>query len=145
MTAFNGRWKMVDHSSNLEAYHNQIKTPDAYKEKLRTIIKASMTDPEAYVEDLKVDQANKTVSRTVYINGEKTREVLIAIGSEKEITGADGRTYKGTLNFEGNTKLRFHQKGSDFEAEQVFELKGDVLELTLTSGSVVATQTYNRG
>jgi len=135
---------MVDHK-NLQAYHDQIKTSEEYKEKLRTIIKGSMADAEAYIEELKVDVPGKTVYRTVYINGEKTREAKIPIGVATDITGADGRTYKGLLNFEGETKFNFHQKGTDFEANQVFELKGDTLEVILTSGSVVGTQTYKRG
>lgn len=56
-----------------------------------------MTDQEVYIEELKVDLPGKTIFRTVYFKGEKTREAKIPIGVETEITGADGRTYKVKL------------------------------------------------
>lgn len=69
-------------------------TPEEHKEKLRTIIKASMADPESYIEEFKVDVPGKTVYRTLYINGVKTREVKLPIGVETDLPGADGRPYK---------------------------------------------------
>lgn len=56
-----------------------------------------MADPDAYIEEFKVDLPGKVVYRTVYINGEKTREAKIPIGVETEIIGADGRPYKVKL------------------------------------------------
>jgi len=143
MAGFNGKWRLVTHS-NLEAFHTQIKTPEDHKERLREIVKSSKTNPDAYVEDLKVDLPGKTLFRSQYSNGEKFRESKIPIGVETDATGPDGRPYKGTLTFDGDTKFKVHQKGADFEADLLYELKGDSFELTLTSGSVTAKESYNR-
>lgn len=69
-------------------------SPEAYKEKLREIIKSSKTNPDAYVEDFKVDLPGKTIFRAAYVNGEKKREAQIPIGVETDVTGPDGRPYK---------------------------------------------------
>ena len=143
MAGFTGRWRFVAHS-NLEAYHNQIKTSEAHKEKLREIVKSSKTNPDAYMEDFKVDLPGKILHREQYINGEKFREAKIPLGVENDVTTPDGRPYKATVNFDGDTKIRVHQKGDDFEADLLYELKGDTIELTFTSGSVVGRETYNR-
>lgn len=143
MAGFNGRWRFASHS-NLEAFHTQIKTPEAHRETLRGLVKSLETNPDAYGEEFKVDLPGKTLFRTQYINGEKFREITFPIGVETDETDPDGRPYKGTLTFDGDKKFTVHQKGADFEADLIYELKGDTIELTLSSGSVTGKETYNR-
>jgi hypothetical protein len=144
MAAFNGKWQLV-HVENLEAYHNAIHTPEAYKDQLRKVAEGVKSNPNAYVEELTVDKAAGTVHRVVYILGEKKKDSgSLALDKELDHTAADGRQVKGTIKLETDNKIVMHEKGADFEATVTFTVSGDDLTLTNSSGSTTATLKYKR-
>jgi len=144
MAAFNGKWQLV-HVDGLEAYHNAIHTPDAYKDQLRKVAEGVKTNPNAYVEELTVDKAAGKVHRVVYILGEKKKDSgALDIAKETEHTAADGRTVKGKITLAGDNKLVLNEKGADFEATVTFVVSGNELTVTNSSGSTIATLKYKR-
>jgi len=129
----------------LEAYHNAIHTPEAYKDQLRKVAEGVKTNPNAYMEELTVDKAAGTVHRVVYILGEKKKDSgPLPLGKDTEHPAADGRTVKGKITLESDNKIVIHEKGSDFEATVTITVTGDELIMTNTSGSVTATLKYKR-
>jgi hypothetical protein len=144
MAAFNGKWQLAS-VENLEAYHNAIHTPEAYREQLRKVAEGVKTNPSAYVEELTVDEAAGTVQRVVYILGEKKKDSgALALGKELEQPAADGRPAKGTIALAAADKIVLQLKGADFEATTTFVVSGDELTVTNSSGSTAATLKYKR-
>jgi len=144
MAAFNGKWQLV-HVEGLEAYHNAIHTPDAYKDQLRKVAEGVKTNPSAYVEELTVDKAAGTVHRVVYILGEKKKDSgALPIGVDTDHPAADGRPVKAKINLVGDNKIVIEEKGADFEATITFTVSGDDLTVTNASGATTATLKYKR-
>jgi len=144
MAAFNGKWQLTS-VENLEAYHNAIRTPEAYKDQLRKVAEGVKTNPNAYVEELTVDKAAGKVHRVVYILGEKKKDSgPLDIGKETEHQAADGRTVKGKIALASDNKIVLNEKGADFEATATFVVSGNELTVTNSSGSTTATLKYKR-
>jgi len=70
-------------------------TTEEYKAKLRALGEAVKADPKAYIEEFTVDTAAKTVTRVVYVNGEKKKDSgVMATGVEHDHQAGDGRPAK---------------------------------------------------
>jgi len=69
---------------------HSTESPEEYKAKLRAIAEAVKTNPKAYIEEITVDTAAKTVHRIVYINGELKRDSgVLPVGVEVDHPAAD--------------------------------------------------------
>jgi len=144
MAAFNGRWNLC-HAENLIAFHEAIKTPDAYKEILQRIAEGVKADPTAYVEELKVDKAAGKVQRAVYILGDLKRDSgLVDLGKETEHPSADGRMIKGKITLENDNTIVMHEKCADFDATFTLTVSGDELTVKQSAGGVNAQTKYKR-
>jgi len=70
-------------------------SPEEYKTKLRTLGQAVKADSNAYVEEITVDTAAKTIQRVVYVNGEQKKDSgVVSTGVEVDHPSGDGRPAK---------------------------------------------------
>jgi len=143
MTAISGKWKLVN-TSNLEEYHNVIKTSEEYKERLRKLAAARKTNPDCYVEEFQIDTAGGTISRKVFVENEKKREVNYKFGGVNDGTSEDGRPLKLTFGHEGDNKVTFREEGSGFVIDGVIEKTGNELKLSLSSQGVTSVASYTK-
>jgi len=143
MTAINGKWKLVS-TSNLEEYHNAIKSTDEYKDRLRKLAAARKTNPDIYVEEFQIDTAGGTIRRTVFVDNEKKREVNYKFGIVNDGTSEDGRPLKLTFGVEGDNKVTLHEEGSGFVIDGFIEAKGGDLTLSLSSQGVTSVAIYKK-
>ena len=67
---------------------------EALKAQLKDLGATIKAKPDAYVEELKYDKGANKFSRTIYINGEKKKEVDAPIGTEVDGQTPDGRACK---------------------------------------------------
>jgi hypothetical protein len=141
MTALNGKWKLVS-TSNLEEYHNAIKTPEEYKDRLRKIAAARKTNPDVYWEEFQVDAGS--FRRTVYVDNQKKREVNYKFGIVNDGTSEDGRPLKISFTVVGDNKITIHEEGNGFVIEGSAEAKGNELTITLSSQGVTSTEVYTK-
>jgi hypothetical protein len=61
---------------------------------LKAIVAEIKADPNAYVEEIFVDQGAGVVRRTLWLKGEKKRENEVQFGKEQEAKTLDGRAIK---------------------------------------------------
>jgi len=141
---FTAKWQLVS-VENAEAFYKQIKTPQAFIDKLKVLHAELKTNPNTYVEDITIDKAGGTAHRVVHIRGEKQIDSgPVKLNEEFDHETADGRHTKAKVTLEGDTTLIFHEKGADFEASAKLVLHGDELIVTLKSGDVVSTEKYKK-
>jgi len=143
MTALNGKWRLVS-TSNLEEYHTAIKTSDEYKDRLRKLAAARKTNPDIYEEVFQIDPAAGTISRTVFVDKEKKREVNYKFGIVNDGTSEDGRPLKLTFGLVGDNKVTLHEEGNGFVIEGFIEAIGNDLTLSLSSQGVTSVATYKK-
>jgi len=142
MSQFNGRWSLSAVDQAL-AFYQQINSPDEYKAKLTKLAEAVKNDPSVYVEELTVEAS--TVHRKVFINGEKTKDNgPQPIGKEVDAKLGDGRPSKTKLVKESDTKIVRTEVTDSFTITTTFEVKGDELVVTMSSGGVTTTEKYKR-
>jgi len=144
MSGFNGKWTLKA-VNNAAAYFDAIASPEEYKTKLRAIAEAVKSDPLAYIEEITVDSAAKTLQRVVYINGEKKKDSgVVQTGVEVDHPAADGRPAKVKITFDSDTKITRTENGDGFSTVTVFETSGDTLTATSTGAGQTSTMTYQR-
>lgn len=144
MSAFNGKWRFVRTDENCEKFNAAVKAAPEYTSLLEQLAAGLPSNPNIYVEELKVDKAAGTVQRIVYINGKAEKDA----GPVKFDTEVDGMTYgkpaKLKVTLESDTKLKRTEVGSDFTATVTLEVNGDELTLTSVSGGVTSVDKYAR-
>jgi hypothetical protein len=144
MSGFNGKWTLKN-VNNAAAYFDAINSPEEYKTKLRAIAEAVKTDANAYIEEITVDTAAKTIHRVVYINGEKKKDSgVVPTGAEIDHPAADGRSAKVKITFDSDTKITRTENGDGFSTTTVFEISGNTLTATSTGGGQTSVMTYQR-
>ena len=145
MTALNGKWQMTS-VENLEAYLNATHSPEEFKKKMLALPTELSTNPNTWVQEIRIDTTNNTAQLIVFIKGEQKYDSgVVTIGKEFEKTGVDGRNAKIKIDIESDTKITLKKKGTDFESLATFTLTGtNELTSTLTSGGVTSTETYKR-
>ena len=142
--ALTGKWSLFE-AKNGEAYFTAIKSPDEYKEKLRKVNEAAKADPNAYIEELKVNKAAGTIQRCVYFQGEKRKDSgEVKLGSELDGHAGDGRPAKVKLSLDSDTKLTRTENGDGFSTVTTFEVAGDVLTLTAVGNGVTFVSKLKR-
>ena len=143
MSGFNGKWKSVA-SENVEAFFNAVNAPEDLKDKLRALAAEHATNPDIYIEELKVDTGAGTVQRIVHVKG----EVMIDTGAVKFGVEHDDKAYgkpaKVVITLESPNKIVKKEHGADFSSTHVLEVSGNQFTITMTCGSVVAKETYAR-
>jgi len=144
MTQLNGKWRLVS-SDNSDAFFEAVKPSEEFKKMLSLVdaeIKAK--NPDAYIEEFHVDIAANTVHRNVYIKGEKKKDSGdIPLGAELE-GRCHGKPAKKTVTMVSDCKIVRQEKGADFSSTSTVEVNGSEMTLTLQSGSVTATEKYER-
>jgi len=141
-SAFNGRWALVA-SEGAVAYFTSINTPEEYKQKLLQLGEAVKKDSNAYVEELTVSAT--TFHRQAFVNGEKKKDSGdVAFGTEHDAKIGDGRPAKIKVVLETPTKISRTEKGDGFNTTSTFEVHGDELTVTMSSGSATAIEKFKR-
>jgi len=141
-SSFNGRWGLVT-SEGAVAYFTSINTPEEYKQKLLALGEAVKKDSNAYVEELRVDAT--TFHRQAFVNGEKKKDSGdVAFGAEHDAKIGDGRPAKIRVVLESPTKISRTEKGDGFNTTSTFEVNGDDLTVTMSSGSATAIEKFKR-
>ena len=125
------------------AFWEAINSPDDYKTKLRQLAEAIKTNPDTYIEELKVD--GNTLQRQAFVNGEKKRDIKDApLNAEVDHHLDDGRPAKVKVVKESDNKIVRTQVAADATITSTFEVQGDTLTLTQTNGSVTLTQKFKK-
>jgi hypothetical protein len=139
---FNGRWSLVA-SEGLATYFDSINTPEEHKEKIRQLGEAVKKDHNVYVEELKVDVT--TFHRQAFVHGEKKKDSGdVAFDTEHDAKLGDGRPAKIRVTLESPTKIKRTEKGDGFNTTSTFEVSGDDLTVTLSSGTATAVEKFKR-
>jgi len=144
MAVIKGKWKLIS-TSNMEAFHDAIKTPSEFKAKALAMAAAAEKDPTNHLEQLDIDVSEGgKIARSILVNGNKVWGMEYKLGVEQESTGPDGRPAKGSNHLVSDNKITFESKGSDFEVTGSMEADGDALTLTLIGNGVTAYQKFTR-
>ena len=128
---------------NAAEFFDSIKSPDAYKATLRQVIEAIKKDPNTYIEELKID-GDKLQRRSI-IAGQTSRDVKdVPFNTDIDDKIDDGRPGKIKFVKDGDNKIIRTQIVDGQTITSTFEVKGDVLTLKQTNGSVSTTQVYKK-
>jgi len=139
---FDGRWSLAAVDGAV-AFYDSINSPEDHKTMLRKLAEAVKKDSSVYVEELKVE--GDTFHRQAYVNGEKKKDSGPApLNTEVSAKIADGRPAKIKIVKESESKLVRTEVGDGFKITSTFEVKGDELTLTMSSGSVTTSEKYKR-
>jgi len=142
MAAFNGRWSLAG-SENAAAFYDAIKSPEEHKAKLRKLGEAVKADPSVYVEEIKIDAT--TLHRVAIVNGEKKKDSgPQPLNTEISTQIGDGRPSKSKVVKESDTKLVRTDVLDGFNISTVFEVHGDDLTVTQSSGGVSTVEKFKR-
>jgi len=139
---FNGRWSLsaVEQAA---AFYDAINSPEEYKAKLRRLTDAVKEDASVYVEELRVE--DNTFQRQYFIQGEKKKDSgFQPFNTEVAAKLGDGRPSQTKIVKEADNRIVRTEVADGFTIKSVFEVKGDELILTMTSGSVTTTEKYKR-
>lgn len=132
-------------TSNMEAFHDAIKTPPEFKAKALAMSAAAEKDPTTHVELLDIDvSTDGKIERSIIVNGEKVWGMEYKLGVEQERPGPDGRLAKGSNHLVNDNKITFQTKGSDFELTGSMDADGNELTLTMIGNGVTAHQKFVR-
>jgi len=142
MAGFNGRWSLsaVDGAA---AFYDAIKSPEEHKAKLRKLAEAVKQDASVYVEEIKIE--GNTIHRVAIVNGEKKKDSgPQPLNTEVSAQLPDGRHSKTKIVKESDTKLVRTDVADGLTITTVFEVKGDELSVTQSSGGVSASEKFKR-
>jgi hypothetical protein len=142
MTHLNGKWALTS-SANFEPYLVAIGVADDQRAKAHESLEK--TGAGGLVEEY-IITAGATVQRKIYLGSQLVREgPTIPFG--KEVTGPslDGRTCQLTITENGPDKFtRSEVFGGTIKSTTVYEVHGDELVATLSSGSATSVRKYKK-
>jgi len=138
---FNGRWALAE-SEGAVAYFTSINSPDEHKAKLQKLGEAVKKDPNAYIEEVKVEGGK--FNRQAFVMGEKKKDSGdVAFGTFDGKIG-DGRPAKITVTQVNDHKITRTEVGEGFSTNITFEVSGDSLVVTMSSGTATAVEKFKR-